>query len=344
MTGYKKLAKSKRQRRKWLPLVVAAVVVIILGVGVIRVVYTDNLKPVSSSQATKYFNVPSGASVDQIATSLKQDGLIRSVSAFENYLRTNELNDSLQAGTYILSPSMSAQQIATKMVHGDVAKNLITILPGKRLDQIKQTFLDSGYAPADVDTAFDPATYAGDSALNSLPRGATLEGYLYPDSFQKTTDTPAQTIVKESIDEMGSHLTTDIIKGFSAHGLSTYQGITLASIVYQETDSSDYQSTVAQVFLSRLAQGMALESNVTDNYAADQAGVPRTINIDSPYNLYLHTGLTPGPIGNVTAGALNAVAHPTTTDYLYFVADKDKKVHFSRTLDEHNQAVKDYLN
>lgn len=342
MARYKASAKFKSRRRKWLPIILVSLALIIVGVGVIRVVYTDNLKPVSSSHVTKYFNVPSGASVDQIATNLKADSLIRSVGAFENYVRTNELHDSLQAGTYVLSPSMSTQQIVHKMVAGDVARNLITILPGKRLDQIKQTFLDAGYSQTEVDGAFDPATYAGDSALSSLPRGASLEGYLYPDSFQKITGTPAQAIVKESIDEMGSHLTPNIINGFSTHGLNTFQGITLASIVYQETDDSRYQPTVAQVFLTRINQGMALQSNVTANYAADQAAVPRTINIDSPYNLYLHTGLTPGPIGNVTASALAAVAHPSNSDYLYFIAGDDGKMHFSHTGAEHQQAITQY--
>jgi len=342
MAHYKAFAKYRSKRRKWLPKVLIILAVLIVGVGVIRVVYTDNLKPVSSSHSTQYFPVPTGSSVDQIATGLKQAGLIRSISAFENYIRTNELHDKLQAGTYILSPSMSSQQIVHEMVIGDVAKNLITILPGKRLDQIKQTFLDAGYSQTEVDGAFDPGSYAGDSALASLPAGASLEGYLYPDSFQKITGTPAQTIVKESIDEMGQRLSASIVSGFHAQGLSTFQGVTLASIVYQETDDPTYQPTVAQVFLSRINQGIALQSNVTANYAADEANVARTINIDSPYNLYLHTGLTPGPIGNVTTSALSAVARPANTDYLYFIAGDDGKMHFSHTAAEHQQAIVQY--
>jgi UPF0755 protein len=165
---------------------------------------------------------------------------------------------------------------------------------------------------------------------------------LYPDSFQKQANTPAATIVRESLDEMQSHLTNDVIAGFTAQGLTPYQGVVLASIVLGESGDAEIQPTVAQVFLLRIKQGMMLQSDVTPNYAADIANKPRSLSIESPYNTYLHTGLPPGPISNVTSSALKAVAHPSNTDYLYFVAGDDNKVHFSRTVAEHESLVKQY--
>src|SRR5438105_3799967 len=162
---------------------------------------------------------------------------------------------------------MSVNQIVKKMVDGDVAKNLLTILPQKRLDEIKEAFAKAGYSSAQINQAFDPANYAGHPVLASLPPGASLEGYLYPDSFQKQTDTPAADIVREALDEMQQYLTQDVTNGFAAHSLNTYQGITLASIVAQETDNPTYQPMVAQVFLSRLANNMSLGSDVTAFYA-----------------------------------------------------------------------------
>lgn len=333
---------TKRRSKNWPLLLIVALVIVLAGLLFIRETYINDLKPVSTSTKTVYFTVESGSSVNQIATNLKNQGLIRSATAFKNYVTTKELRGSLQAGTYILSQSMSVQEIVSKMANGDVAKNLLTILPGKRLDQIEQTFLKAGYSAADVNTAFNPASYLGDPALNSLPAGASLEGYLYPDSFQKITGTPAETIVKESIDEMADHLSAKIRQGFADHGLSTYQGVTLASIVYQETDDANAEPTVAQVFLKRLSIGMNLQSNVTANYAADIAGVARNTNINSPYNTYLHAGLTPGPIGNMSAAALNAVAFPSNTNYLFFIAGDDSKMHFSHTQAEHDQAIAQY--
>lgn len=340
--GAYKVGKKKRRFPGWL---LAAVVVLVLlagAVAVVRITYTDNLKPLSASYKKIFFTVESGWGVSQIADNLERQGLIRSANAFKNYVTTKELRTSLQAGTYILSPSMSVQQIVQKMYTGDVAKNYLTILPGKRLDQIKQAFAKAGYSNSDISAAFNPASYIGDPALDSLPSGASLEGYLYPDSFQKVSGTPANAIVKESIDEMATRLTPAIVQGFADHGLSTYQGITLASIVYQETDDPNYEPTVAQVFLKRITQGMPLQSNVTANYAADLAKVPRNINIKSPYNTYLHKGLPPGPIGNVTDKALRAVAFPSNTNYLYFIAGDDDKMHFSATVAGHRQNIEKY--
>lgn len=338
MGTYNAISK-KRRFPTWLIATVLVLVAIGAAAALVRVTYTDNLRPVSASYKKEFFSVESGWGVQQIADALQKQGLIRSANAFKNYVTTEELRTNLQAGTYILSPSMSAQQIVQKMATGDVAKNYLTILPGKRLDQIKQAFTKAGYSAADIATAFNPASYIGSPSLDSLPSGASLEGYLYPDSFQKVSGTPAETIVKESIDEMADHLTPEIVQGFADHGLSTYQGVTLASIVYQETDDPKYEPTVAQVFLSRIDQGMPLQSNVTANYAADLAGITRNINIKSPYNTYLHKGLPPGPIGNVTDAALRAVAFPTNTNYLYFIAGDDKKMHFSTTAAGHEQNI-----
>jgi UPF0755 protein len=317
------------------------VIVIVAIVAILRIWYANNLSPVSNDSKTVYFTVEQGETKHQIAVGLQKSNLVRSSRAFETYLRSGEIN-ILQAGTYSLSPSMSVPTITQKMVRGEVTRNLLTILPGKRLDQIQDAFIKAGYSQAEVDSAFNPATYAGHPIVANLPSGASLEGLLYPDSFQKDTSTPASTIIKESLDEMQQNLTQDVVNGLSANGLTPYQGITLASIVYQETDDPTYEPTVAQVFYTRMKQGINLQSNVTANYAADIAGVPRNVNIDSRYNTYLHPGLTPGPIGNVTAYALKAAAHPSNTDFVYFIAGDDGKMHFSHTIDEHNAAIKQY--
>jgi UPF0755 protein len=132
------------------------------------------------------------------------------------------------------------------------------------------------------------------------------------------------------------------VAGFGAQGLTVFQGVTLASIVAQESGNPSDQPTIAQVFLSRLRQGMDLQSDVTADYAADTAGVARSVSIDSPYNTYLHSGLPPGPISNVTASALSAVAHPSNTSYLYFIAGDDGKVHYSVTEAEHEQQIQQF--
>jgi UPF0755 protein len=331
-----------RQARAMMLTLLVGLIVIFLGIAGIRKWYAASLKPVSSSSAPVSFVISNGDSVKQISTNLQTAHLIRSSKAFETYVRANPFDHDLQAGTYILMPSMSVRQIAHKFATGDVARNYVTILPDKRLDEIKQTFAKAGYTQAQIDQAFNPATYNGHPALASLPAGASLEGYLYPESFQKDASTPASNIVKQSLDQMNKRLTPELLQAFSAQKLSTFQAITLASIVNEETDDPAYQPTVAQVFLSRLRQNMSLGSDVTAFYGSLQAGKGKDVTYDTPYNTRLHPGLPPGPIGNVTANALNAVAHPSGTDYLFFVAGDDKKIYFARTAAEHEQNIQKY--
>lgn len=335
--------RKPRIKHSWLLIAIAAVILVTsIGYGM-HAWYNRNLAAVSSSNSqTVYFTVITGSTVHDIAIDLKRADLIRSTTAFEAYVRGKSLFSALQAGTYAFSKSMSTPQIVDKMVKGDVSRNLLTILPGKTIRQIRQAFKQAGYSDNELDIAFSPSSYPDEPILASLPAGASLEGFLYPDSFQKEATTPAQTIIRESIEEMQSHLTPDIINGFAAQGLNTYQGVTLASIVYQESGAPSSQPTVAQVFLLRLKQGMMLGSDVTAFYAASQAGAGKTLGVDSPYNTRLHTGLPPGPIGNMADSALKAVAHPSNTDYLYFVAGDDGTIHFSHTEAEHEQAIAQY--
>jgi UPF0755 protein len=317
----------KRPPKLWL---IAAILVLILvagGVGALRSWQAHNLEPVAaSSKATSYFTVAAGSSVHDIGLDLQRAGLIRSSRAFEIYVRGKEQGDNLQAGTYVLSPAMSVQQIVAKMVGGDVARNLFTILPGKTLDEVKKAFAEAGYGKVEIESAFKPSNYADHPALASLPKGASLEGYLYPDSYQRLSDTPVRSIIRASLDEMNKYLTPDLAAAFASHGLSVYQGVILASVVYMETDDPEPQPTVAQVFLKRLREGMRLESDATTHV----------------YNTYENPGLPPTPISNVTASALQAVASPSKTDYLFFVSGDDDTTHFSKTRIEHEEAVSRY--
>jgi UPF0755 protein len=337
----KKTSKVSQTRLALLTLLIGAVL-IFGGIWIIRTWYGASLKPVSTSTQTTNFTVNNGDSVHNIGVGLQKAHLIRSSKAFETYVRANPFDRNLQAGTYALSPSMSVRTIVHKIATGDVDKQLLTILPDKRLGQIKQIFLKAGYSQSEVDNAFNPANYKGHPALASLPAGATLEGYLYPESFQKQAITPATTIISQSLDEMNKRLTPELASAFKAQNLTVFQGITLASIVTQETDDPAYQPTVAQVFLKRLSLNMALGSDVTAFYASALAGQPQSVTIESPYNTRIHPGLPPGPIGNVTGSSLNSVAHPSSTDYLFFVAGDDKKLHFSKTVAEHDAAVAQY--
>ncbi len=335
-------SRSGRLRRVYF---VAFVIVVLITVAavIVRNIYTHDLAPVSNVSHTMLFTIKSGESTDEIAGALKDSKLIRSSQIFEWYVSSKNVRADLQAGTYSLSPSMSVQQIVSDFVNGKVAANLVTILPGQRIDQIKAAFIKAGFSQSSVDAAFNPALYAGNPALVDNPKSVTsLEGFLYPDSFEKNDNTQPQVIIQESLDEMAQHLTPSIKASFAHEGLSVYQGVTLASIVEQEVSKNSDRAQVAQVFLSRLKQNMPLGSDVTAFYGSIIAGQQPSTIYDSPYNTLLHPGLPPGPISNVSESSLYAVAHPANTNWLYFVTGDNGITYFSTNLQQHQAYTQEY--
>lgn len=318
------------------------VVLIAIAIVIVRHVYFDNLKPVSNSGTVQIVTIETGSSTNSIAATLKKDGLIRSSSIFEWYVRSTNIKSNLQAGTYALRPNMSVQQIVNVLIKGEIATNLVTILPGERIDQVRTTLTKAGFSAASVDDALNASNYSGYAALTDKPASANLEGYLYPDSFQKDENTSPTTIIQESLNEMAQHLTPDIRQAFASEGLTTYQGITLASIVEQEVSTQSDRAQAAQVFLSRLKMDMSLGSDVTAFYGDILAGQAASTTYDTPYNTLINKGLPPGPISNVSDSSLSAVAHPANTNWLYFVTGDNGITYFSSNIQDHEALTAQY--
>lgn len=336
-----KKAIKKKPLLKTIALVLA--VAIIGTVVAVRETYYRNLRPVSASPKSVLVTIPSGATVNEIANNLHNQGVIKASWAFEWYVRNNALREDLKAGTYSLRPNQSVKEIVVIITQGKEATNLVTILPGKRIDQIRDDLINSGFLPEDVDKALNPSLYSSEPALADKPAGANLEGYLYPESFRRDGSTTAGVIVRLSLQEMGKFLTPEIRAGFVRQGLTVHQGVTLASIIEQEVGSADPEldledkKKVAQVFLKRLKENIALESDATTDYGAILDGAEPTSNYRSAYNTYQNSGLTPTPVSNVGRNSLQAVAFPAGTDYLYFVTGHDCINRFSHTLAEHEE-------
>ncbi len=340
-----KYSLNSSKLRRWpqitVALVITAAVVALTVVLAARHVYNVNLRPLNiASQKSIPITIVSGSSLKDIASLLKNKGVIKSDWAFTQYVRNKNASNDLKAGTYELSPRQSVPEIVSIISGGKISATLITILPGQRLDQIRKTFISSGYSASDVDNALNPTLYKDHPALVDKPANASLEGYLYPESFQKTGT--AQDIIRQSLDEMQKRLTPDIRNAMQAEGLSVHQGITLASIVDQEASKQDDRNRIAQVFLTRLKNHIRLESDVTAFYGAIIAGHSPSVNYNSVYNTYMHGGLPPGPISNVTDSSLQAVAHPAHTAYLYFIAGDDGTVYFATTQAEHDAQISQY--
>lgn len=317
---------GKARRKRWLKwfIIIAVIGLLLLIGGVIfaRNYYNSNLKPVSSQQSLIEVEIEPGQTLPEISKQLKAKKLIRNQQVFEQYVRNNGAAEDIKAGTYELSPSYGVPEIVSVLTQGKIVSKLVTILPGARIDQVEKMLTNAGYSEAVVKDALNPVNYVDHPALVDKPADASLEGYLYPESFERTSSTTAKQIVTASLDEMQKRLTPEIRQAFTAQGLTSHRAIILASIVENEVSKPEERQQAAQVFLKRLKTGMMLQSNATDNLPPE-------------YDTYTIAGLPPGPISNVTQSTLEAVAYPAQTDYLYFVSGKDCVTRFGATLEQH---------
>ncbi|HSW81531.1 MAG TPA: endolytic transglycosylase MltG [Candidatus Saccharimonas sp.] len=333
--------KKQKPRIKWWLVVIAAVILTLVAtVAGAYFWYKDALKPVSTAQNHVSLTVNQGATIDQVITLLQQKNLIKNALALQIFVKFHGLT-TVKTGIYAFSPSQPPEEILAWLEQGKVDTFKVTILPGKTLVELKKIFMADGFTSQQVDDAY---AHAYDNPLLAdKPATASLEGYLYPDTFFATSQTSLEGIFAQSFDEFEKKLeNTGLKQKLSQKGFSVFQGITLASIVEQEVSNAADRRQVAQVFELRLQQGVTLGSDVTYHYAAALLGVAPSPTLDSPYNTRLYKGLPPGPIGNFSFDALQAVADPAPGDYLFFVAGDDGMTHFAHTDQEHQSNIANY--
>ncbi len=325
-------------------LIYSAVIVVILTSGgwALKRWYDHNLLPVTGSNVgPTLFEIEPGTSSLAITRNLAADHLIRNRLAFSLYLFGHGYNSHMQAGLYRLDGSLPATQIAQIITSGQTAVVTFSITPGERLDQIKTDLLAKGYSKQSVSQAL--ALKYPYSILKDKPARASLEGYLFPDTYRIEIDKPVYALIDLILANTDQKISSDIRAGWAAQGLNLHQGLTLASIVVKETANPDDQKQVAQVYLKRLKIGMKLESDPTFIYAAAILNQSPSVSINSAYNTYLHKGLPPTPIGAIDLDAAQAVANPAHTNWLYFLADKAGITHFATTEAEHKRNIEKYL-
>ena len=293
------------------------------------------------------FTVSDGESKSIIATNLEQNGLIKNAFVFKAYMQVFRSDVNLKSGNYLLNKGMSADDIIDRLAKGVDDENTFsfTILPGENIFDIKKKLVDLHYLEEDIDAALI-ADYDFDF-LKDRPEGATIVGYLYGETHEFYNDVTVKEIFEKYLEGMGEVIAQNDLKTkYEARGLSLFEGITLASVVQKEAAASE-QPTVAQVFLTRLANGIPLGSDVTVSYAIDKVDPDRqtyvdnqsALTIDSCYNTRQNGGLPCGPISNPSLSALLAVAEPSDTSYLYFLTGDDGMMYYSYTESEHIQNI-----
>lgn len=318
------------------------IAIICLFLLVLYISYRINLGAPSTSKSAVVVEITSGERVPQITDMLLSKGLIKDRNAFITYLTFHGLRTRIAAGTYSIAKDLTTPELADILVQGKTLSDRIVVPEGYKLSQIEQLAATHGISIASFQAALaQPYTY---SFLSTKPADVSLEGYLFPDSYEIDPTTTASTLVKNMLEDFGNKVGPEYSQAFAAEGLTLHQGLTIASIVESEVSDPNDRPIVAQVFLSRFKLGMPLGSDVTAEYASGLLGESFSTAVNSPYNTLIHPGLPPGPICSPGLDSLDAVAHPAQTNYLYFLTGKDGKTYFATTYAQHQQNIAKYLN
>lgn len=327
---YRRPPRGPRSYLKWVAVIAvlaAAVVLGIVGMRLLAETVNDLIGNESADVApglSVVIEVEPGSSARQIGDLLNDEGVIDSAAEFERYVRDQGLSSSLQAGAYELTTGMGVEAAAGALVEGPASGDVyrITVIEGLTVSQM----LDSIAQQTEYTTVELREALLDGSVNSSLLRGppgglADWEGLLFPDTYEfVSTATPAEilgALAETAEDRVGSVDWSNLRE----RGLTSYDGITVASMIEREALLDDERTLIASVIHNRLEMGMLLQIDATVLYAVG-GGTRVTLDdleIDSPYNTYRYPGLPPTPIAGPRLASLQAAAAPAQTNYLYYV-------------------------
>ena len=335
----------------------------------------SSLQPVdASSKQYVTVQIPEGANVQTIGSTLEKSGLIKHGVIFAFYAKYKNYSD-LKSGYYNLQKSMSTEDIIHELQKGGTAEAQepalanLTIPEGYTIDQIAQAvgqlqgdFKEPLTADAFLSKVQDENFISQEvakypSLLESLPTKESgvryrLEGFLFPATYSIKESTTIESLIDEMLATMDKTLAPHY-SAIKSKNLTVNELLTIASLVEKEGAKTEDRKLIAGVFYNRLNLGMPLQSNIAILYAqgklgqkislADDAGIDTTIN--SPYNVYTKAGLMPGPVDSPSLDAIEASINQTKSDNLYFVANvTDGKVYYAATQEEHDRNVAEHVN
>jgi UPF0755 protein len=347
--------RAPKQSRGCFPVIVAAVVIAILG-GFLYVKgvdlvsgWLDAHKPSADYAGDGVGNVvvevKEGQSATDIAHTLEDAGVVKSVGAFVDAANANPQSTSIQVGFYQLHKKMSAESALNLMLdtESSMVVNDLVIPEGKRAKEIVALVADAaGFSEASVQKAYDDTKSLG---LPSYANGDP-EGFLFPATYNIPPNATPASVLAMLVDEFKQRAdAAHLEEGAAELGISPYEAVIVASLVQAEARRPQDFPKVASVIYNRLDAGMPLQLDSTLHYAVESRGEIATSDdlrdIDSPYNTYKLTGLPPTPVDSPGDDALKAALQPADTDYLYFVTVnlRTGRTLFAETLAEHNQQV-----
>lgn len=345
-------AKRRRRARRQFPWMACILLICIAVIAVAAVHFTRNwvVPPNASDTSVVEVEIPEGATVSDMGAQLEEQGLIRSAGSFSLYVRLTGTAQNLQAGVHRLSPSMTLGEVVSSLQEGAAEAGLdkVTVNEGLTVDQIGDVIAEStSYSKEDfmalmTDDAFLQQLVSEypilTDAYNTPNVRYVLEGYLFPATYDFNDEDGLESLVRQMVsktDEVLAKYQADI----DASSYNVQQLMSIASLVEKEGMTTEDRKLIAGVFYNRLEQGMAIQSDISVLYALNthkEMVSYEDLEVDSPYNLYLNTGLPPGPMNSPSEDAIVAALEPTDSDYIYFYANlKTGEVFYTADYEQH---------
>ncbi len=324
--------------------------------------YTGEIKPVDKNGSSNYkvVEIKSGTSTREIIKILKDNDVIKSELATKVYIKLHEVSN-LQAGKYKFNQAMSLEEILAEIASGKVMDETIkiTFQEGKNMRYIvseivknttnsKEDVYDLLEDKKYITSLIDKYWFLTKEVRNKNIYYA-LEGYLYPSTYEFASENvDVKTILEKMLDQTNKVL-TKYKNEISNSGYTVHEILTMASIVELEGNNAENRPKIASVIFNRLKNDMPLGSDVTTYYAikvdmGERDLYAKEINTYNAYNTRgpnMNGKLPVGPIANSSEESIKAVLNPDKSDYLYFVADKNGEIYFSKSNEEHESRITD---
>lgn len=345
------------KRSVWNIVFIVAALFILIMLGAITGVslyVSQALRPAPASAREVRIVIPAGSRPAQIAGILEQAGLIRDERIFTYYLKWKKEGSRFQAGEYAMTPGMPLEAIIAKLNGGETVKEetvKLTIPEGYTAAQIADKIAKATGKPYEdaIRLLDQPPAYRG-AVIAALPDATQIrhkaEGYLFPETYEFKKGTGPEEMVQRMLAETDGKIAA--IPGWDEQlkrtGLTLHQLLTVASLVEREVALDEERPMVAGVIMNRLKRNMPLQIDATIQYLFDKPKerlTEKDLQLESPYNTYLHPGLPPGPIASPSEASIKAALAPAETKYLFYVTKKDgSKGHlFAETFEEHKRNI-----
>ncbi|MDH5511167.1 MAG: endolytic transglycosylase MltG [Nitrospinota bacterium] len=318
----------------------AAIVILVLSAGAIFALFEVAVTRPGAGAGDVMFEARKGESTRSVARNLERQGVVPSALLFELEMRGCNRGQSVKAGEYLIPLDYSTRQVAELLLSARTWARPVTIREGLT---VRETALEMEKAGIMSASDFNEAArgMAERMRADGFP-GGTLEGYLFPDTYNFSKSITPMAAVVVMVDTFRKKAAETLPMEVVEDPVALHRLVTMASIIEKETGAGFERPLISAVFHNRLKRGMLLQSDPTVIYSLpsfDGNIRKKDLSYDSPYNTYRYRGLPPGPIANPGLESLAAAWRPADSDYIYFVSKNNGEHYFSETLAEHNRAV-----